>query len=40
MKLYLIAIVITLTSTFVIVNTCMLHGSSSRAVPINLYQLK
>ena len=40
MKLYLIAIVITLAATFVIVNACIFHASSLQAVPINLFQLK
>ncbi len=34
MRLYLIAIVITLTATYVIVNGCIFHASSARAVSI------
>jgi hypothetical protein len=40
MKLYLIAAVMTLASTAIIINACMLHTSSNRVVPVNLYQLK
>lgn len=40
MKLYLFAALITIASTVIIVNTCILHVSSSRAVSINLVQFK
>jgi galactitol-specific phosphotransferase system IIC component len=40
MKLYLIAVVMTVTSVTVIVNVCMLRTSATRVVPVNLYQLK
>jgi galactitol-specific phosphotransferase system IIC component len=40
MKLYLITAVMTVVFTAVIINVCMLRTSSTRVVPVNLYQLR
>ena len=40
MKLYLLAVLVTIASIAIILNACILHESTSRAVPFNLYQLK
>jgi hypothetical protein len=37
MKIYLAAVVIALGATIVLVNACLLHESSIRAVPANIF---
>jgi hypothetical protein len=36
MKIYLIAVILALASVTAIVNACMLHASSTRAVPVSI----
>ncbi|MGE5649146.1 MAG: hypothetical protein ACM34A_03015 [Bacillota bacterium] len=38
MKLYLCAIVLTMSATAIIVNTCIAYGNPGRAAPANIYQ--
>jgi hypothetical protein len=40
MKVYLTAIVLAATATFVILNACVLIGSPTRAAPDHILQLK
>jgi hypothetical protein len=37
MKIYVYATLITLAATAIIINACLFHESTKRAVPINLY---
>ena len=39
MKMYLIAIVITLAATATIISACLFQHAATRAIPLNLYQL-